>query len=1205
MTRRWLWLALGTLGSACSDATTTGASELNLDRPVDVSFACYGRMRQTNGRAGMGMVSDPMVTSAMPTVACDTLSPSVGPEDPLKGTPGSVPTAAGQEILGNSTDNPAPIWYAFILQSAAGTVALATWPAKPAVWETNSTGALLNPSVTAATDFNVLDADPLTPGKNAISIGEDPVALITDKTGCFEVTANAGSCDLSELDITATLNGVVGGAATRLGVNRLPVMLGTQPILARPSAMVVEPGVQTVGNVCQAHATGKAYIAYPSCGLVAEVELDAGASGPTATVIGGIHFDDATGAPTVLDQSGVNALSCPTECAPPASRAFVPVPNNHVRPTALSYQFDPRIDTGFKAQKLAVTSRLAIGADITGIPAAAPLAIIDLDLATFDPIAAKLRSIPLEPAVHAPDPTPHPVSVTALALSPQIGMGGDVEPNTVPAVPADDQTPDQAQYIYAVTTDGTVRVADVLTLNRECDTQIDGRFLLRDTQPSDLECLQAGPTRPRRSGARGPGIQLPGGATAVSVAIFKGRSLAPLTFDNTTAETGTNVTGILPASPEILVGYFAAIAASSGVVYLANIDDDDVPDEFFPLINPSFPSGPISTSPGLVMAHQLRDTGIDRDDLTPTTTANACTAVDPPTGALAGGPRLGAPPTYQAATNTLSLDLNPELPRLQQVACQFDATVPITAPEFGSPQTGTGALNEPAISRDTVFPDVESVTAENWTLTYEGTLGLDTTINSLNGPTVRFGQAFVDRTGMFFEDASRPFCSIGIEPWDIVEFRGCNPANGDGDCPADYTCYVHPQSTVGVGACLLRTEAQRLQSVCQDFLTSVRRYTVGTDPNGNVEAGKLVLLQRKHELQTTPVDGCQTDDQCDDLARAASLLNPSADPFVEAAPGTPPEQRPTRWSCMADPLRKPISTDPARNKRCVQVCTYTVPTAADPHPAATAPLCASGMVCAADPTSPTGGACMEGVEPPQVCLNGPQRYAVRASEAFTVVGDHSGYVHPIVAQTDTTGNAVCVTDPTLASNPLERGRIPLTAPACNPNANVFTGQDVTSSAFEANPCSLTVSQFEHKPVYTPPAAGKNGSCTTPTFEALASAHDAPAIKFRNRAMTLTVVDPYRLSTDSCLAHDPGGIPTNVPLVVPGYQMLIGVKAGFSPFTLSLLNAVSPVKLVRGPSDSIWVIDDGDFLSGSILDVSTLGQVFRVESADTTNVNVMQ
>ena len=43
-----------------------------------------------------------------------------------------------------------------------------------------------------------IDADPLTPGQNGISVGEEPVAIATDDSGCNEVIANAGSCDMSD-----------------------------------------------------------------------------------------------------------------------------------------------------------------------------------------------------------------------------------------------------------------------------------------------------------------------------------------------------------------------------------------------------------------------------------------------------------------------------------------------------------------------------------------------------------------------------------------------------------------------------------------------------------------------------------------------------------------------------------------------------------------------------------------------------------------------------------------------------------------------------------------------------------------------------------------------------------------------------------------------------------------------------------------------
>ncbi len=1226
MTRRWLpaaVTAVAALGGACSDTTTLGATELNLDRPVDVSFACYGQMRQTDGRTPA--TSDPIVTTAMPAAVCQALSP---PQTPV--APAVVTAFPGQDNLPvnpNASDSfcaQNPCWYGFILQSASGTVALAQWPAVPADAMFPTSQLTQQFSDTPSSLFRVLDADPLTPGKNALSIGEDPVALGTDKSGCFEITANAGSCDLSELDITSALSNIVGGNPARPQIDRVSVFAPNgAKILSKPSAMIVEPfrddlDTVNVGKVCPATPTSRLYIAYPSCNLVAEVQFGPGPDGKAAAnVIGGIQFDPTTGAPSVLAGQTLTDLRCPTECPPDSTTPFKAVTEG-VRPVALDYRLDPRTDTVLV--KTQITSKLAIGADIRAKPLVAPVTVVDLDLTTFAPVPGTLLPIQLEG-------NGGPVGVSALALSPQIGMGGNAAGMTI-----DDLTNVQAQYVYAVATDGTVRVADVLNRKRECDTQIDARFLRKvtlrpNTPPApdpSLDCLPLGqPDLPRRPGARSPGIELPESAIANSVTIVKGLTQPP--SYSTTDSTGKAVMMPLLPQPALLLGYFAVITASTGQVFVANVDDDYVPDN----VNPA-PGEALQTSATLVMAHQLRDSLSNRDD-----PPKDCTSSDN-TSASAGGPRITAPPVQQALPSTLPIDLDAQLPRLQQVQCSVSGTAAVTALEFGAPEVQADASTGPAVARDTAFPDLKSVVAENWTLTYEGTLELDTTVTSTNGPSLHFGQTFVDRTGMFIQDVAQPFCHMGVEPSDVVELQGCDPAHVDADCPAGYTCYVHPASTVNLGACFLKTEAPRLQDACRDFLSSVRRYTVGTDSNGGTAPGKLVLWERKHELSTTPVDGCVSDAQCDDLAQAALVINQSADPFPPPVDG----QAQTRWSCLADPLRKPINTDPLRNKRCVQACTFTPRTAKTPNPEAKAPLCGNGTVCVPiappppnppDPAPGVPGVCMEGIEPPQACLNGPQRYVVRAGEAFTVVGDHTGFVHPIVvSQPD---GKSCVRDPRLAKDPLSIGRIPLTAPPCGPvptdlvlaSEYPFTGR-IDSSTFEANPCSLTVQQYELTPSYplscpdgkaplcssgqpSPCPDGKAplcsdgqqlasyGTCRGPgQSSAPATRANVPAIKFRNRALTLTVVDPFRVSGDSCLGRDPGNVPTKIPMVVPGFQIGFAVKAGLLPLTLSLIGQqVSPVKVVRGPTESIWVVDDGDFVGNGITDVTTRGRVFRVES----------
>ena len=138
--RTWTTPLLVVLAAACGDTTNTPPSQLNLDRPVDVAFACYGGLRLTNG--GVAKPGDPVRVSAQPRISCDIRS---GPHEP--GTPQPVPV--GQEDLPGIPDGqlPAVAWYAFILQSGPGTVAIAQWGTKP-------------PSQFAGGDITMKDADP-------------------------------------------------------------------------------------------------------------------------------------------------------------------------------------------------------------------------------------------------------------------------------------------------------------------------------------------------------------------------------------------------------------------------------------------------------------------------------------------------------------------------------------------------------------------------------------------------------------------------------------------------------------------------------------------------------------------------------------------------------------------------------------------------------------------------------------------------------------------------------------------------------------------------------------------------------------------------------------------------------------------------------------------------------------------------------------
>jgi hypothetical protein len=1149
--------------AACGDTTTTPITQLNLDRPVDVAFACYGAMRVTNG--GDPAANQPVIQTAMPAGACEFLSPPLTPRRnatsmKVDGTGPEIATTPvyGQGAVAGAT--PTPNWYAFLLQSSTGTVAVATWTPQPS-----------EKMINGQSDFHVVDADPLTPGKNAISIGEDPISIVTDKPGCFEVTANAGSCDLSELEINSALDNIASGSSTPtpVRINRVPIKnRAGQTLLARPAAMVAEPakppvpanpddpndhgtvGDPAVGNACPGNASGKIYVAFPSCHLVAGIDTASG------MIVSAISFDTATGAASVLTGAALDSAgaSCPAECSASGTTpggGFTP----GARPVALDLQYDTRVDLDpmDPNSKPAPTMRLAIGAENLS-----KLTMIDLDIATFAP--ATLFQVPLE------DNTPNKtLGVTTLALSLQIGMGGDATASGTNQRLTDNTTVDrQAQFVYAVATDGTVRVADVLHLKHECDTQVDGRFLRNTTlDVTKTMCIDntAG-TQPRHVGARGPGIEIPAPGIPTSVAIVKARETPPHEID-TAANPPVAKPDLLGAAPGILVGHFAVITAASGNVYVVNVDDDFAPDSFVT-------ANPLKTQPVLVMAHQLRDSFSDREALpikTVRDSVNAnveyqvtqCRAIDPPTGGgTSGGPRVSAAPAQVPPTNTISSDLNPELPKLRQSQCVSDdkdsagiligdaakpAGVAITDLEFGATR----------LARDQTFPDLKSLLSETWTITYQGTLSLDNAVTAIDGPTIREGTIKVNEFGLHLLDQNRAFCDMGVERYDVAELKGCDPSHNDADCPANYTCFVHPKSSVAIGACMLKTEAQRLSDVCFDFLTTLRHYTVD-----QTKSGELVLLERKHELPMTPVDGCVDDNQCNNLAALQFRVNPGADPYL-GAPG--PNHPGTTWSCQNDPLRKPINADPAKDLRCVQTC--SIDTA---HPAA----CSSGSLCRLNPGSQTEGVCMEGIEPPQSCVNGPQRFDVRASEAFTMIGSQSGYIHPIVMKADGT----CGRDPKAPS--VQIGRFPLTAPACT---STLPGQPPTP-----NPCQTTVAQFDLEP--------KPMSCSTTLDEP--TNRMATAIVVSTPAMTLNVVDPTYPGDGPCFLDRLGGL-GNIPFVNTGYQIQFEQKAGFQPVQLQQFGAVSPVRVLRGPSASIWIVDDGDLVSTSITQASTRGRVYRIES----------
>ncbi len=1098
-----------TAALGCGETTNTPPSQLTFDRPSDIAFACHGLLRITNG--GPADASQPIEISAMPPAACDIRSlPAV----PVACRPGTTEpaTPAGQETLRDAACNVvsqvSPVaWYGLILQSGPGTVAIAQFTPKPPV-----AGA------SAGDDVVVLDADPFTPGKNSIAVGEEPVAIHTDPAGCHAITANAGSCDLSVLDLNSALDTERGARVDRVEVKNA----AGEPIRSRPAAMVGEPSRQDIGNACPADPTGLVYVAYPSCHLVAAVDTS------TGTIVSGIQYD-AAGTPTIVGGD----VSCPAECGGGAA------PTPGVRPVALDLEVDPR----------SASRRLVIGADNS-----ASITVVDLD-GMWRP--SLVSQVALE------DSTGN-LGITSLALSPEIGMGGFGQ------MIDDDGPGGTFQFVYAVATDGTVRVADVLDERHECDTQVDPRFAREIGVVRDLSCLPIGTLMtPRRPYAISPGIHLPGDAIPLSVEFFI--SAEPI---------GEGRPG---ESPGTLLGHFAVITASNGSAFLVNVDDDNFHDVWNP-------NAPLAVPVQLAQAHQLRDLVGDRfltiedEDLAANDDDNRdCDYAGKFTtnGDAIGGPRATAAPSRTVPTGSVAPEKLTQLPGGRQLVCErkkADGSV------FSRKAISELVYAAPAGVRDVSFPDLMALPeTETWSLVWEGSLSLNTGGGDVDGPAIRESSMRVDSAGLHVLDDAEPFCDAGVEPFDILQLRGCDPSIGSADCPSGYTCFVHPESQVqGLGACMLADEADRLANACKDYLTTLRRYTIAT-----ASTGELVALPRRVELRTTPLDGCTDDAQCEALAdyalKSVSSRHPSED-TTAADPRT--------WACVADPLRAPRG---GTGKRCELRCDSS----AD---------CLTGTICqGAVSGQAKSGFCMEGVIPPQSCINAPQRYELHAGEAFSVIGSETGFVHPIVA--DAAGK--CVRNP---ADRLSIGRIPLVprdplAPdnvhVCDPAADPFTGQ-LANGTFEPNPCLTTVSHAVVQPVYQPGTCTLEREANGDPRVTLAELQ-VPAVRFRNRQMTMTLAEPHYPGDAVCITDRQANL-GQIPHVVPGLTLQFRQTGGFVP--LRVLAALTsddapsfPVKIVRGPTGSLWVLDEGDFLSSSATQASTRGKVLRFHPISPALVNV--
>lgn len=894
------------------------------------------------------------------------------------------------------------------------------------------------------------DADVLTPGKNAIPIGTLPIALVSDPQGCHIVSANKGSCDLSVLDVNSAIDRNKQAIVTRVAITNS----AGDEVLAAPHAMVGEPTSGGImGEECPAAPAGLVYVAYPDCHMVAVVESGSG------VVQAGVRFNE-DGTTEIVDGS----FTCPDQCGggdPIAASAAE-------RPTALFAS--------------AEGDRLYIGAENSNT-----ITIVELD---DDHLPLSMSRLPLE----------GDIGVVRLAVSDLLQMGG-----TLGMLGG---SGGEFRFVYAIATDGTIRVADVHNLMSECDTQVDPRYAHDIKDVGLLSCFPVGDvaTPPRRAGARSPGIHIPRDSVPLDVAF------TTVSEDDLPVDTSSPP----PVGPLSLVGHFAFVTASDGLVVAINVDDDNYPDF-------EDDDDPIAVYMPLAMAHQIRDFVTARDGLSVNDDGQVCTY--PNDTPINFGPRLPSSPLRSPTTSVVGPSHFHLLPRMREHECI----------SFNS--DGEASINNvhelsymaSQTVRENAFPDLLAIpNDEDWSITYEGSVSEDSSGEAIDGPPVRLGIIEAD-SQIHLVDHGAPFCRMGLEPYDIVELVGCDPELGDANCGVDETCYVHPESALPLGMCLPRGREDQLAIGCADVLTSRRVYSI-TETN----ADSVTLSERRRVLRTTPIDGCVDAAQCNTMYEVEAALEQNEHP-KDAVVDTS-----FSWECGADPTRAPG----------VDKCMMTCNTEDD---------CEDGFKC-------SSGFCVEGALPPQQCVEALQRYRVRVGEGFSVIGSRQGFLHNRIVDENT---GECIDDPD--GHPLHVGRIPLTAPPC-------TGDGLTD--LSPNPCSVTVSQADDVLVYadedTCEIQYTDVQQQIPDTEVVV--RDVEAIRFRNPAFTMNLAHIQTTGDARCVQDGQGNYPPFSP-VFRGYRNSFSIVAGHLPLFVSL-GATLPVRIVEGPGrgqvkKGMWVLDAGD------------------------------
>lgn len=1085
-------VAMATFASACQDQEVLTTTK-NLLRPGPMGMACVGRA----GDAG--------VQTGYPLDRCKAVASGVD-----AGVRGSL--------------------FGLVANTGRGDVAF---------FRTSGSGEAL------------IDLDRTSPGFGFVPVGALPMDLTTTSDGCRAYTANAGSCDLSVIDVPGVIRLAAAELESAAGalVSRVIPHTSEGPLGAKPESIVIVPAsvrAKDDGQTCRVQPGYRAYVTFPTCGLVAEIDLRDG------MVVRGL----------LITKDGFQETTtprCPLECAatpktpgkegakdgggsdigtPDATP--VDAAADAAKPDAAS------VDAGVDA--LAGDSGAAVDAKVAD-------AIATGDAKPTDATGGDAGGDAGLPLVSAAGVLP-----TALALTPSgdklfissagatfitavdvaaDGAFSNIRRITLAGVRAQTlrlaispPTATVGQFLYAIARDNSVRVVS-LELEQECETNVDLLPLPKLVDITRARCFPVGdPNTPaRRVVAKGPGLT------------FSSRLPMDVSFVKVARDPADEVKPLAERLATPLVGVFALVATSDGNVFVVDIEDEN-----------RLEAGTTEV-PRTHLPHHIRNVLQGTEDSQTYEDQDTPYEVTTILGAGSGG-------------------------------------VPVVVNKVGEDLAGVR------------LRAVGELVALNWSANYEPRLVARFS-----------GQLKVDKSQLVLADRGADYCRASVlgrqevdgralRHGDIIDFVGCDT---DQDCGLNQTCNRVVGQESAYGLCFEKGREEALFAQCGAYLRGKREFLVRRAFRDELYLDALPLEPQKVLLQASqPAGGCTRNEDCQPSYLCAledRVVPGGKDPLTKGQcfrPGCTKDA-----DCGSGHCVQPLDGSP---KICAAApipveqggqCSAD----ADCRPPQTGASCLSDRdcdrraECRLVDSSSSNKTCVDrqyvcstlpGLRNrcvrPTPCFAELQRYDVRAGRSFTL-----GTYHRVIA--DAQSNE-CVEDAT--RDPLFQNRIPIGLPVYP----VVLGPRCESSpvfpaAPKPNPCFELLDQPYEGFLARGSAEGERTLVWGPRGTGTEKQGPITVVHYANPDIQLMLGVGHLARIPETIAGDA----TYAPMPERGLSMDAEVQSGYSRLATPGSGSIAlPYRVLAGPDNRIYLVDMGD---RSDTGATTRGQVLRWFAKDLT------